>query len=442
MSKEEKPIPYESRIIDTKGTAQRLDLRYLEKPNRFIDLRKKLTWIAPLVAAVAAIPFLTGIGPLNKVFSNGPISKPHAIFEQNCQLCHAKAFSKVADASCIKCHDGPAHPAKLVDTGKQNRDVRCATCHLEHKGSTNLKEVSSKNCTTCHASLNENGTGVHLKNVSVSAFKEGKHPNFPEPGLIDNRPLKLNHAAHMPKDPKTIRGMKLPMRCTECHTTSANLATGGLEPVTFEANCKDCHKRELEFLLPGLTAQASPAPHTKDAAKIRQHILETYQRLVAENPSLTMQSLDREMTTEPSPAAWIAKAAKKSEQYLFENKCKYCHEYDGMDDCFPLIKKVNRIRGRYVADKPEGEPWLVRGEFAHRAHRAVDCSSCHSTSKASTKTSDVLIAGMKDCVACHGNSGTAIDNCSQCHLYHNKAKEKDHDRRSVEELVGALRGSY
>ena len=438
MSKEEKPIPYETRVVDTKGTAQRLDLGYLSKPNQFNDLRRKLTWIAPIVAAVAMIPFLTGVGPLEKVFSNGPVSKSHAIFEQNCQVCHAKAFSSVADTSCIKCHDGPAHPAKAIDTGKPNHEVRCATCHVEHRGSPDLKEVANKNCTACHASLQENGTGIKLTNTSISAFKEGKHPGFPEAGLTDNRPLKLNHAVHMPKDAKTIRGMKLPMKCTECHTTSANLATGGMEPVTFDRNCMQCHKRELEFVLPGLPAEAPPAPHTKDGPKIRQFILETYQQLVAANPSITSQSLDRDMGIEPSAGVWIAKAAKKSEEYLFSNKCKYCHEYEGMDGDFPIIKKVNRIQGRYVAAKPEGEPWFTRAEFSHRAHRAVDCAGCHSSAKASTKTSDVLIAGMKNCVACHGSSGTRLDSCSQCHQYHDKSKEKDRDRRSVEELIGML----
>ena len=447
MAKEEKPIPYQSRILDTKGVAQRLDLRYLSKPNRFNDLRRKLTWIAPLVAAIACIPFLTGIGPLDKVFSNGPVSKSHALFEQNCQLCHAQAFSKVADATCVQCHDGASHPAKMIDTGKPNREVRCATCHEEHRGSSELKAVANRNCTTCHASLKENGTGIQLTSVVISAFKEGKHPNFPQPGLVDSRPLKLNHAIHMPKDAKTIRGMKLPMKCTECHTTSANLASGGLEPVTFDKNCMQCHKRELEFVLPGLAVEAAPAPHTKDAPKIRQFILETYQNLAAANPSLTRRPLDRDMNPEPNAAAWIAKATKMSEEYLFNHKCKYCHEYAAMDGSFPVIRKVNRIQGRYVESKPEGEPWLQRAEFSHRAHRALDCAGCHAQAKTSTKTSDVLIAGMKDCTACHGASGTQIDNCSTCHAYHNKSKEQDHDRRSVQQLIGKLfsipsQGSY
>ena len=437
MAKEEKPLQYEARVIDTKGVAQRLDLQYLSKPNRFRDFRRKLTWIAPLVALAISIPFLFGIGPTKKIFSSGPVSSSHAIFEQKCELCHSQPFSNVQDATCMKCHDGPSHPAKVADTAKPSHEVRCAACHVEHRGSHNLREVSNKNCTTCHASLKENATNVHLAGVTITRFAMGKHPNFLSEGLADLRPLKLNHAVHMPKDPKTIRGMKLPMKCTECHATSANAATGGMEPVTFDKNCASCHKRELEFVLPGLPVEAPPAPHTKDGPLIRQFIVDTYRNLVASNPALAQRPLDREMTAEPSTEAWIRKAAQKSEEYLFGSKCKYCHEYERMDGAFPVIKKVNKIAGRYVEAKPEGEPWLARAEFSHRAHRAVDCSSCHSSARTSTKSSDVLIAGMKDCVACHGASGTRIDNCSECHLYHNKVKEKDRDRRSVEELIGA-----
>ena len=34
MAKEEKPLEYHRRILDTKGLAQRVDLAYLGRPNR------------------------------------------------------------------------------------------------------------------------------------------------------------------------------------------------------------------------------------------------------------------------------------------------------------------------------------------------------------------------------------------------------------------------
>jgi hypothetical protein len=42
---------------------------------------------------------------------------------------------------------------------------------------------------------------------------------------------------------------------------------------------------------------------------------------------------------------------------------------------------------------------------------------------------------MESCLPCHGSSGTSLDNCAQCHLYHDKTKEMDRDRRSIEELL-------
>ena len=51
----------------------------------------------------------------------------------------------------------------------------------------------------------------------------------------------------MPAEPKTIRGMKLPMKCVDCHVTDRDFHHGAILPVTFEQNCKSCHSRELEF---------------------------------------------------------------------------------------------------------------------------------------------------------------------------------------------------
>jgi predicted CXXCH cytochrome family protein len=440
MSKEHKPVPYEGRIRDTKGVAQRLDLDYFRRPDRFRDLKRKLMWIAPLAAAALAAPFLAGLGPAEKVFSNGPVSRAHAIFEKNCSVCHEKAFSSVADASCLKCHDGPSHPAKAVDTAVPLRLPRCVSCHVEHQRgkAETLSSVASANCTSCHGSLEQNAKGVRLKSFAISAFEEGKHPGFPAAGAQDARPLKLNHAAHMPVQAKNIRGMKLPMKCGDCHATRKGSAKGELAPVTFDEHCRACHKRELEFLLPGLPAEAPAAPHTKDGPVIRQFILETYQNLLNANPSLAARPLDRDMVIEQNAAVWLAKAASMSERYLFERKCTYCHEYDGPPPEFPAVKPVGSVTGLYDPANAEGRPWFERGEFSHRAHRAVDCASCHFQARASTKTSDILIPGLPTCAACHGASGTAIDNCSQCHQYHNKLKELDKDRRPLEQLIGWL----
>src|SRR5688572_8761100 len=124
MAKEEKPLEYERRIVDTKGLAQRIDLNYLRRPHAFRALRRRLMWGAPLLAAVAILPLFFGGG--RKAFSAGPVSQPHAIFESQCSLCHASAFNAVADKSCQTCHDAGPHREGVAQS-------RCADCHREHQ---------------------------------------------------------------------------------------------------------------------------------------------------------------------------------------------------------------------------------------------------------------------------------------------------------------------
>ena len=49
-----------------------------------------------------------------------------AIFGDRCENCHSQAFSSVPDAACLKCHDGPPHPAKVIDMAALIDAPRCA----------------------------------------------------------------------------------------------------------------------------------------------------------------------------------------------------------------------------------------------------------------------------------------------------------------------------
>jgi hypothetical protein len=433
MAKEEKPLEYERRIQDTKGLAQRIDLAYQQRPNPMRTWRRRFTLAAPALAAVASLPFLLGIGGGEKAFVNGSISRAHSIFEDNCSQCHSKAFSTVADASCKKCHDGPVHQANATGS------IRCADCHVEHRGKTLLADVDDRHCTGCHADLSAHGKNIRLKATDITAFRVSRHPEFSAAGRPDQRPLRLNHAVHMPLQPKNIRGMKLPMACSDCHLTDRNSPRGDLLPVTFEQHCRSCHKRELEFdVFQVLGADAPPAPHTKDPQTIHEFVLEAYQKVLAANPDVVRQPLGRDLLPPPNAATWLNVVVTQSETFLFERKCRYCHEYEAARGEFPVVKKVNQIRGRYVEARPEGEPWFQHAQFSHRAHRAADCASCHRATRASKETSDILIPKLQNCQPCHGSTGTPQDRCAECHLYHDKSRELDKDRRPVEQLIGWL----
>src|SRR5581483_7907924 len=139
----------------------------------------------------------------------------------------------------------------------------CSQCHVEHEGSSHqLAKVASGNCATCHAN--------NPKVKPATEFRPGKHPEFSTATMVDTRPIKLNHAIHMPSAPKKIRNIQLPMKCADCHTMD--------KPTTFEANCKSCHARELEFdVRHVLGPDAPPAPHTRDPQTIRAFIMAAYQ---------------------------------------------------------------------------------------------------------------------------------------------------------------------
>jgi hypothetical protein len=396
MAKEEKPLDYQRRIRDTKGVAQRLDLNYLSRPTLLGIARSRVTWAAVALAVVVSIPLVTGFGGSRRAVMNGSVSAAHAVFENKCETCHVNSFGSVPDSACQSCHDAGPHPAKVVDTAHATDTRHCVDCHIEHHGRGQLATVASADCTACHANIAAHATNAKVK--PVTDFRAGKHPEFSTASLTDVRPLKLNHAVHMPATARTVRGMKLPMKCADCHETDRTSTAGALLPVTFDRNCKSCHARELEFdIYHVLGSNALPAPHTRDVNTIRDYVAAAY----GGRPNA--EQLTRDSMT-----------------FLLDRKCGYCHEGGA-----PRTATLKGVTGRY----PDAQPWLARGEFEHRAHRAVACDTCHAAARTSTRTSDVLIPKMESCLPCHGDARAELDRCEVCHVYHNRALEKDVERK-------------
>jgi hypothetical protein len=435
MAKEEKPLEYTRRIRDTKGVAQRLDLGYLSRATKLLVTRKRLAWALVAAALLAGVPLTLGIGGSRKTLENAPVSQAHALFEERCEFCHTQSYSKVSDKACGQCHDGAPHPAKLVDAGKPSREMACVDCHMEHRGRIRLSAVASARCTECHSEISGHSSGAKVRNVS--AFREGKHPDFGAASMKDLRPLKLNHAKHMPAETRVIRNIKLPMKCEDCHKVDPLSPTGQLKAVTFEEDCKSCHARELEFDVDHVLGEQKsvPAPHTKDTPAITQFIWKAYADALKANPALARRPVDSDLVAQASSDAWMNRVVNDATAYLFGRKCGYCHETPGGGE----VRKVNRVAGHYAETKPDGEPWLQRGEFSHGSHRGVRCEDCHTTARASQKTPDVLIPAMKSCTGCHGDSGTALDDCAKCHQYHNRSKEQRRPNGPMEQFMHAAR---
>jgi hypothetical protein len=392
--------------------------------------------MAPLAAAIASLPLIVGVGGGEKAFSNGPVSKAHAIFEQNCSLCHTQSFSHVPDQACRNCHDGPAHVAEDVAAGRRIVEPRCAECHTEHRERAALAAVDNSHCVACHGNLGRLGGKPRISSAQISGFADGEHPDFPGSALTDTRPLKLNHAKHMPLEPRKIREIELPVRCADCHQTDVSSPTGGLLPIRFDKHCQKCHERELEFDVYGLLGESRPAPHTRDVAEIHRIVVATFEQLLQLNPQVLQQPIGRSLQAAGSREEWLLQVVADAERFLFDRKCVYCHEQGPPVDGYPAMREVNPIAGRFESGGSKGSAWLANASFSHRAHRAVACAGCHTEAPASEATSDVLIPHLTDCLPCHGDSGGAQNGCYQCHLYHDKSRELERDRRPIDELLG------
>src|SRR5579872_537766 len=130
MPKEEGPLEYQRRSRDTKSAAQRINLDYLKRTAFLVLLRRKAAWIAVAASLAAGIPIVLGIAGGKKALLPGPLSGSHAMFQERCEQCHTQSFAAVPDTACKACHDGPAHPAKTIDTARLDASPRCAECHV------------------------------------------------------------------------------------------------------------------------------------------------------------------------------------------------------------------------------------------------------------------------------------------------------------------------
>ena len=139
----------------------------------------------------------------------------------------------------------------------------------------------------------------------------------------------------------------------------------------------------------------------------------------------------------PAPHTAIRRRFASSSLAAYSRQCRASdrgswRESEGL----PVRAKVRLLpRGRRARPSPKRQaavkagtrrvtPWLERGEFDHRAHRAVGCESCHAAARASTKTADVLIPKMESCLPVTAKARAGLDRCGVCHLYHNRALEE------------------
>ncbi len=488
----------EIRKRSQKAVARRHDLNYFKKgsPIRHWQWKLALGAIAASLVWVAVVSLSHG----RELLSKGPISSSHAVFGSKCEACHVSVSGgllqdagfrrHVPDTACQSCHQVPDHQAKMALASFSIPD--CGSCHREHTGSMMLANASDKTCTECHADLKSS----HYAS-SIHSFVDG-HPQFAplRNGYVDDQKMKFNHQAHLQK------GLRLPqgsatLNCADCHRTpetqaltpwrfgSASLQQVSLDrdtasgydaigascmrpsplhptdnraymaPVTYAANCHDCHTLRFDKHI------ADEAPHAAPA-DVRAFIREKLTRFATQNPAVVAAEIrnwsDEPMAKVPeyrpmppprNAKEWVAVRSRQAERRIWYQSCNLCHVMKIPDDLPTVVAASLRsvqmssatVHTLTVATVPldsltlptvaptgQKTRWLTNAVFSHQAHVSVSCESCHARARISNQGDDILLPGIASCQKCHDgqsrpqgpalDSGHAESGCFLCHQYH------------------------
>jgi len=427
------------RTRTTKKLAKRIDLQYFARPHSFRRWRFWLSVAVPVIALTWFIAQRAQGG--QKVYSSGQLSHAHAVFTQQCTLCHvvqAGAFTAhVTDQACLTCHDAPIHHANQTFTPE------CAVCHVEHKGAMLLHATADAACTQCHADLRTHDGQPHYA-AAISSFDK-THPEFAglRSGKADPGTVRLNHYVHLQPNLTGPNNTRVQMTCEDCHRSVSTAASpyeaaemhpaaatnatprrphdqAYLPPPEFAQHCAACHTLQFDKRFGN-----DQVPHDKPEV-VHAFLMKRFGEYIAAHPAAVheVEPLDRQLPGKDSVvrvarngAEWVKFHVDDAEWLLYAKTCKQCHTLKATSDPQPEVVKSN-ITAR----------WLSHADFDHHAHRMMSCTSCHTRAPDSRETADVLLPGIQTCQQCHHPQGPAKEaaegRCFECHQYHDWTKAK------------------
>jgi len=445
------------RTRTTKKLAKRIDLQYFAQPH---PLRRWRFWLSVAVPVIALGWFVTQRAQDGrKVYSSGQLSHAHAVFTQQCALCHvpqAGAFAaQVTDKACLACHDAPLHHAN------QTLTPACATCHDEHKGAMRLRDTADATCTQCHGQLRTRDDQPHYL-TSITGF-DGKHPEFAalRSGMVDPGGVRLNHYVHLQPTLMGPNNTRVQMTCDDCHRSTAAgvwpygaaeahpVATSDpgpnrshdqayMSPLEFAKHCAACHTLQFDKRFGD-----DQVPHDKPEV-VHAFLLKRFREYIAAHPSAVheVSPPDRQIPERvrlPRVARdafeWVEFRVDDAEWLLYAKTCKQCHTLRPTSGSLPEVAKSNLTTR-----------WLTHAEFDHHAHRMMFCTACHTRTPDSRETADVLLPGIQTCQQCHRPEGPAKEaaegRCFECHQYHDWTKGKPTKGGfTIQQLRGSVRAS-
>lgn len=390
-------------------------------------------------------------------WNSGPISNSHKLIEADCQKCHAEPFARVQDRECLTCHQLTKHAERFDHFVSKHPGLekRCATCHLEHNGEHGLINKEPDVCVSCHGEMKRHDPQASVLDVASLAT----HPQFrvsvrDESGVenrvpvddvaraVDQSQIKLNHKVHLQQG---LRGKDGPvtLECSSCHQVDKDFKT--LKPVSFDNHCRDCHNLGFDERLP-----YAEVPHG-DSEAVYPALFTEYTKLLllGDDESLSNSSKDLPRLMPRGSALPVAtpvsggvsdvvRSAREAEKQLFTRTgCFLCHSFSEKPD-----QERTDTNSHYVVKNPAiPSVWFPRAQFSHGAHEEFSCESCHSKTRESTKTADLLLPGKELCLKCHaegGAEGYVRSGCAECHSYHDALGIPREKKQSIDEYLRGL----
>jgi hypothetical protein len=271
---------------------------------------------------------------------------------------------------------------------------------------------------------------------SVVSFT-GNHPEFRAKAADSKDPgtVKLNHAVHMAAELKGPKGA-VQMQCSDCHRASSKPGawpfgrTAAAEPVgellTDRANnspymapikyadqCAACHTLQFDRRF------AEQAPHDKPEV-IHKFLVERYTQHIQTHPAAIRERMPQvqriveaaRVVPPRNAAEWVNVQVAAAERLLWQKTCRECHLF-----AMPAEDELPQVAKAGIPQR-----WMLHATFDHNAHTLIDCEGCHSQSRRSKETSDILVPGIATCRQCHQREreiGSGAEaRCFECHSYH------------------------
>ena len=356
----------------------------------------------------------------DRIWTAGPLLAAHQLTTAaTCMSCHQSLFVHVEDRACRHCHKGTVDHVgerKLAEHGAGDKP-RCASCHLEHGGSTgHLLLATSKLCTGCHGI--PGASAVSLGLPVITGFAAGAHPDWQPTAAATG--LKFSHAQHLDADRVRTLTDRRAMVCADCHQLAADGAH--FVPITMERSCRSCHELTFDD---GRSQRQLPHGNAGDAIAL----IQDYFARRAVDPAAAEQWPARRRT--PDPAAGqrceasvfqcATRAAAREILLQFEQQgCVVCHDVSSNGAADPLKRYA-------IRPVSLGADLLPASRFKHTQHLIMAgksgdaaCLSCHDA-RQSSGAAPSMVPRLGNCLGCHDTSTQPPRvplQCMSCHSYH------------------------